>query len=296
MVRKKLLRKLFLTTLVLFIMITVYSVPMTKKENVLRTNFEIEDITSIHTDSIYLKNKNDYFVKSEIFIDSEEIIEKVEKIIHYLTIDTHPLQDGLKGYIPKNVKLLKVEKELKEIKLYFSKELLDIHDFEKIVEGIVYSLTEQKEIKEVSFYIEDSPLEQYQKVTRKIGINKEYSFTNRKNLDKVVFYYLDDTGNYYVPVTKYMDNTEEKIEVILEELKKTKKDLISLENIHTKLLDYQEEGNVFFLNFNNELMDENKEAMSKLLQSIAYSIFDNYQVEAVLFEIEDKKFAQIFKE
>ena len=59
MLRKKALRKIFITTLSAFILLVVYSIPnMTKNDNAIRTNLEVEYITGIGTNNIYLLDKN----------------------------------------------------------------------------------------------------------------------------------------------------------------------------------------------------------------------------------------------
>ena len=47
MLRTKALRKIFLTTLTLFVLLTVFTITNSKPENVLKTNLEIEDIAGI---------------------------------------------------------------------------------------------------------------------------------------------------------------------------------------------------------------------------------------------------------
>mgnify|MGYP002868589881 CR=1 FL=1 len=291
--QKRIIRKLFITTLSMFLILTINTLPQTSKEKVLRTNLEIEEITSLNTDTIYLLNKDSYLVQGEIFIDSNKIEEKVEKIIDYLTQENNKLQNGLVGYIPKDTKLLDYELKDKEIILNFSKELLNASNISQMITGIVYSLTEQKEIEEISIKIDNNIQEEYEHLTRKIGINKDYQIENRKDLERVVLYYLDSTKEHYVPVTRYLNSKKEKVEIIIEELKNTTKNLISLENNHTKLLDYREEDNILFLNFNNELLDENEESMEKVFKTIAYSVFDNYDVNMVVFEIEKEQKLQV---
>ena len=53
MLRTKALRKIFLTTLTLFVLLTVFTITNSKTENVLKTNLEIEDIAGFKTDVIY---------------------------------------------------------------------------------------------------------------------------------------------------------------------------------------------------------------------------------------------------
>ena len=293
MLKEKVIKKLFITTLTIFIIITLFTIPNSNKPKVLRTNLEIEDITSLNTESIYLLNNNNYLVKANVFMISSSLSERIKLIIDYLTIDNTKVPIELNGYIPHNTKLLDYQIEEFHITLNFSKELLTSNQKELMITGIVYSLLEQDSIKNVSIKVENESIEEYQLLDKRIGINKDYVFSTKKDLQKVVLYYMDDTNNYYVPVTKYVNDDREKVEIIIEELKNTNNNLISLENIHTELLNYKEEGNSFILNFNNYILDENEDVQNKLLNTIAYSIFDNYDVNIVLFECNDKKIKQI---
>ncbi len=293
MIKEKVIKKLFITTLIIFIIITLFTIPNSNKPKVLRTNLEIEDISSLNTESIYLLNKNNYLVKANVFMVSSSLSERIKLIIDYLTIDNNKVPIELNGYIPQNTKLLDYQIEEFHITLNFSKELLTSNQKELMITGIVYSLLEQENIKNVSIKVDNKPIEEFQLLDKRIGINKDYVFSTKKDLQKVVLYYMDDTNNYYVPVTKYVNDDREKIEIIIEELKNTNNHLISLENIHTELLNYKEEGNSFILNFNNYILDENEDVQNKLLNTIAYSIFDNYDVNIVLFECNDKKIKQI---
>ncbi|MBQ6135596.1 MAG: GerMN domain-containing protein [Bacilli bacterium] len=289
MLKRRAIKKILITTLSMFIILTIYTVPMISKskEKVLRTNFEIGEITGLQSITVYLLNSKNYFVKTEILIE-EKKENQIEKMIESLKIDSKEIPIGLNGYLSKEVKLLSFNLDQEELVLNFSKEFLNPKVEEQVISGIVYSCLEQDKIKWVSFSVEGKPLEKYQKLTKEFGINKEYFLSSREDIQKVVIYYLDHSNMYYVPITKYINDDREKIEIIIEELRKTHKDLISLENIHTELLDYREIENVLFLNFNEYLLEENEDASEKLLQSIAYSVFDNYDVQMVMLEVNGK--------
>ena len=124
-------------------------------------------------------------------------------------------------------------------------------------------------------------------IDKSIGINNEYLFHDRNGINKVVVYYLDNIYDtyYFVPVTKYLNDKREKIEIIVDELKNNQ-ELISMVDSNLKLLNYQEEGNVLFWNFNNELVNSNE----TVINAIAYSSFANYDVNMVMFEVNNKKF------
>lgn len=293
MLKKKALRKIFITTLSMLIILTIYTIPTTQKPNVLRTNLEIEDITNLSTDKIYLLNKDNYLVKVDIFIDSNKLDKKINSIINYLTIDNNKIPSNLNGYIPKNTKLLDFNIESNSIVLNFSKEFTNSNNEEIMITGIVYSLLELNEIKEVSFQVENKFYKEYTNLTKDIGINKSILYTSRKDINKVVTYYLDDTDNYYVPITNYINDNREKIEIIVDSLKETKKGLISYINDNTELLNYIEENNLLILNFSKELKNKNNISENKILNTISYSVFDNYNVNMVMFQVEGETYKYI---
>lgn len=293
MLKKKAIRKIFVTTLSMLIILTIYTIPTTSKPKVLRTNLEIEDITNLSTDKIYLLNKNNYLVKTDVFIDSTKQEEKIKKIINYLTINNNKIPSNLNGYIPKNTKLIDFNIESNSIVLNFSKEFTNSNNEEIMITGIVYSLLELNEIKEVSFKVENNFYKNYTNLAKDIGINKNILYNNRKDINKVVTYYLDDTDNYYVPVTNYVNDNREKIEIIVDSLKETKKGLISYINDNTELLNYIEENNLLILNFSKELKNKNSISEDKILNTISYSVFDNYDVNMVMFQVEGETYKYI---
>lgn len=290
MLKRKALRKIFITTLSMLIILTIYTIPTTQKPNVLRTNLEIEDITNLSTDKIYLLNNDNYLVKTDVFIDSNK---KIEKIIEYLTINNNKIPSSLNGYIPKNTKLLNYNIESNSLLLNFSKEFKNSSIEEIMITGIVYSLLELPDIKEVSIQVENNFYKNYTNLNKDIGINKNIMYTNRKDINKVVTYYLDKEDIYYVPVTNYLNDTREKIEIIIDSLKETKKGLISYISDNTKLLNYQEDNNLLILNFSKELKNKNTTVEDKILNTISYSVFDNYDVNMVLFQIEGETYKYI---
>jgi len=294
MLRKKAIRKLLITFILIYTIITTSSIPkLTNKKNEIQTNLEINDITNINTDTIYLINNKNFLVKKNIFIDSNQLKDKIEIIIDNLKIKKN--NNELKGYIPSKTKLLSYKLEDNHLILNFSKDIKNVSNEKQLITGITYSLLELEDINYISFLIEKIPWKNYTKLSKNIGINNEYLLNSIKDSNKVVIYYLDDTNNYYVPITKYLNDKREKIEIIVDELKKTKKDLISYIPEKIKLLSYREEENVLFLNFNEYLKDSCEDSRKKILNTISYSVFDNYNVNMVVFEIENKKYQYIYK-
>lgn len=292
--KNKMISKVFTTTLIMFIVLTVYTIPVSNKnnKNVLRTNLEISDITNIPTNKIYLLSKDKLLVQAEVFINGKEE-EKIKNIINYLTITNNNTPIGLDSYIPENTKILNITKEKNEILIDFSKEILESsEDRDLIITGIVYSLLEIEDISKVSLKIEGEPIKGYEdELDKKIGINNKYLYENRNNISKVVVYYMNNISNdlYFVPVTKYLNDERDKIEIIIDELKNTSNDMISYLDEKTKLLDYKEESNVLYLNFNDYLLNQDEATNEIIKKSVAYSVFDNYDVNIVMFEVNGKQ-------
>lgn len=297
MLKTKAIRKIFTTTLTMFIILTIFTIPTaTKNKNVLRTNLEIEDIASLSTDKIYLLNKDNLLVRAEVFIEGKSKEEKIKNIINYLTITNEKIPSGLNGYIPKKTKLKNINLDENVVYLNFSKDFLNHQKSKRniIITGLVYSILEVENIESVIIQVEDDYLKDYKfPLNKNIGINNKYLLNSRKDLNRVVIYYLDNINekNYFVPVTKYLNDKRDKIEVVIDELKNStdSDNLISYVNNKLELIDYKEESDVLFLNFNDYLLDNNEEINKDILNSIAYSAFSNYDVNMVMFEVNNEK-------
>lgn len=289
----KIIRKLFYTTLTTFIIITVYTIS-SFKDNTLRTNLELEEVINMKTNTAYLLNKDNYLTKVNIYLDSNKQEEQVKYMVEYLKKNNKRIERGYKGYIPEKTNILSIEIKDNILYLDLSKDFLE-ENTKVTVPGLVRSLLSIKNIDRVDLKVEKEYINNYDKLLDdKIAINEEYKINNRKNISEVVIYYLTNDNNY-IPVTKYLNDDREKIEIIIDELKESNNsNLISYLNNNLKLKDYEEENDVYILNF-NDYLNEDKTTKEYLLNEIAYSIFDNYQVSSVMFKINDKNEKIIYK-
>ena len=296
MLKKKALRKIFITTLTAFVLLVVYSIPSLYQDDALKTNLEVEYITGIGTNNIYLLDKNGYLVKTKILLDSNSKEEQVKKLIRNLTInDNSKFPNGLKATIPENTKLLEVYYDEHYLTLNFNNKLIkDEEKIEKIIESIVYSVMDLGQIDGVIIEVNGETIDGYNRVLdRNIGINKSYDIKSRKDINKVVIYYLEqlDGVNYYVPVTKYLNDSDEKIKIIINELTASyiyEPNLMSFLNSNTKLLDYKEAENVMTINFNNAIFDGDNKILEEVTYTLAYSVFANYDVGQVMINVDGK--------
>lgn len=305
MLRRKALRKTFITTMSLFIIMTIYTIPIESNLKVTPVSKEIEYVTSLGNYSIYLLDENNYLVKMKILLDSKDLQENIKTIVSYLT-ESNSLKytDSLKPVIPAKTKLKNITIEDKKVTLDFSKEFKNISkELEKReVESLVYSLTELKDIEEVEIKVAGQLYDTYpnsrEKITyplkRDFGINKTYQFTKTNDISKTVIYYLEDINDnsYYVPVTKYKNDSRDKIDIIVEELTTGyiyEPNLMSIVREDLTLLDKSIDDKVMTLNFNDALFDTTGKIKEEVLYTIGYSIFDNYDVNVISYQVDNKE-------
>lgn len=282
--KKNLLQKLFLTSILFMIILTIYTIPSFSHLKVLRTNLEIQKPFPGLSQKIYLFNKENLLVRTEIFLEEKEDFEKIEDIIEYLK--ENEKESSLKGYLPKNIQLLEKRQNEDTLILNFSKEWEEVEKEDEKVAGFLYSMLELDEIQKVKILIEGNLSRKYPNALDKtFGMNKEYQVNSREDIQKVFLYYYDKEG-YLLPITRYVNDNREKIEVMIEELKTGSNHEISYLKDKTKLLGYKEEKNVFYLNFDSHLYEKSKEIEEKVIATISESIFQNYDVNMVILEIE----------
>ena len=308
MLKSRAIRKIFITTLSLFIFLVVYSLPTLDNSYVLKTNLEIESTTGLATDNIYLLNDDGYLVKSRVLLEGTTLEDRIAEVLDQLTVrDENHFPKGLFPYIPKGTKVLNILHGEGKVTVDFSHEFLnmDVYTEKQIISGVVFSILDLGDVEEVIILVEGEVLREYPNtkeglsspLTKNIGINQEYNLTSRDDISKVVIYYLSRIND--VPVTKYLNDSRDKIKIIIDELSTSyiyEPNLMSFLHSQVELLDYYEQENVLFLNFNQFLFDSDDKVLEEVLYSISYSVFDNYDVSMVMFEVNDQYVGQVSRE
>lgn len=292
---------MLITTITVFILLVVYLIPV-KEQKELETNLEIEYITGLGTNKIYLLNDRGYLVRTKILLTSEKVENQVSQLIDNLTGNSK-FPNKLSSVIPENVKLLNVEVKDDIVTVDFSKEFLQVKDNdEKMVEAIVYSILDLGKVKGVKITVEGESLKELpiskiklpDILTKQFGINKKFDLQGRRNINKVVVYYLEEMDNdfYYVPVTKYVNDSRDKIKIIVDNLTSSyiyEPNLMSFLNQDTELLDYKIQDNLMILNFNDSIFTDESQILEEVVYSIAYSVFDNYDVNEVVLQVNNQE-------
>ena len=308
MIKKSSIRRICVATLTLFILLIIYFFP--SNDTVIK-----EHLSYITKDEmpIFLVDNKDYVARTSIVKNSSETIEQIKEIIEALTKNTKKssyIRDGFKPIIPDGTKILDLKLEESILTINFSKELLNVvHcDEQKMIEAIIYSLTEIKDIKKIKILVEGKPLTNLPNSNKKLpeyldktyGINKIYNLDSLKETTKTTIYYLSKNKDYYyyVPVTKVSNEKTERVEIIIKELKSTPiyhTNLISYLAASANMTSYEMLENAISLSFNNYLIANIKEEdiLEEVKYSIALSIRDTYGINEVIFNIPDTENTKI---
>lgn len=309
MLKRFYVKKLLVCAIVIFTILLIYIIP-TNEEEKLNITEEIEYVnTDINTSPIFLSDINNYLGCTKIIINSNDIESKAKELLEALIIDgkkQDSIPNGFKAIIPTNTKIRSLTYNEGVIKVDFSNELMNtnIENEEKIIEAIVYTLTSIEDVEFVIIYMEGNILTTLpqSKITlpstldRSFGINKEYNLNSTKDINKTTIYYISEFNDnqYYIPVTKVTNDTRSKIEIIIDELSSTnvyKTNLMSYLNSNTKLISVTELEDELVINFNSAIFNDinTEEILEEVIYTISMSINDNYDVNTVIFNVEDKE-------
>lgn len=308
MIKKSSIRRICVATLALFILLIIYFFP--NNDTIIK-----EHLNYIKRDEmpIFLIDNSNYVARTSIVKSSKNINEQIKEIIETLTKNSKKssyIRDGFKPIIPQNTKVIDVLLDNEILTINFSKELLNIDkdNEEKMIEAIIYSLTEIKEIKKIKILVENNPLTKLPNSQKKLpdyldknyGINKIYNLDSIKESTKTTIYYLSkfQDYHYFVPVTKINNEKTEKVEIIIKELKSTpiyQTNLISYLVASANITNYELLENGIKLSFNNYLIANIKEeeALEEVKYSIALSLRDTYGINEVIFSIPNNENTKI---
>lgn len=296
LLRKKCIQKIFRTTICLFLLLVVSTISNLSNK-ISPVMLDIEDVTMAGNSYIYVMDKSGYLVKRPIYLQSEDLNENVLKIVFYLKNKNLMYSNGL---LNEKLEVLSINFDEKYLTIDFSCDFYETEDLNSSVSSLIYSLMELDGVKGVTILVEGEYLKGYPKIINKdiSIINPSFELTSRDDVSKVVIYYLleDDGKYYYVPVTKYLNDNREKIDILVDQLSSNSSmELISVVNRDLELIDYREENDMLILNFNHALFDSNDKVLEEVLYCISYSVFDNYDVSMVLFEVDGKNVGNIEK-
>ncbi len=303
MLKKISIRKLCLSATALFAILLIYLIPSNTPKLKIKEELEYVD-TEVTSAPIFLMDQNSYVALTETPISESNIEKRARELIKILTVGgmDSKVPSGFSAIIPPDTEVLSLSYDHDVLKIDFSKELLDIDKDleEKMIEAIVYTLTTIDKVDKIIIYVEGDILTKLPKtkinlpstLDRSFGINKEFDLTNTKNIKDVTIYYINQINEnyYYVPVTKYLNDDRDKINIIIDELTinfNPNKNLKSLINNDVKIVSSNINDRTMKLEFKSDTNNIN-EIDESINKTISLSLCDNYDIDEVFLNQSQK--------
>ena len=300
MLKRLALKKTIIISLSFLILLIIYFFPSNEAYNIHTTLTYTNPVTI----PIYLVDDNNLVSRFEVIKKSDDINNLIEEVIQNLTIgsnDNSHIPNNFKQVIPKDTKI--INKDLTDglLKINFSKELLNVEEEneEKMLEALIYSLTEIKDVKKIMIFVEGEQLNKLPNtlpntLDRSYGINKVYELDSMKDVTKITTYYVSkiDGFSYFTPLTTVTNTQNEKVEIIIEKLKTSptyETNLISYLASSAELLNYEILENSINLSFNNQVLNlEENKIIEEVKYAIALSIRDTYDINETIFYVDNQ--------
>lgn len=299
MIKKYTINKICVTSVSLFLILMFYLVPSTPESEV-KIDKSIGDKKEV---VVYLMDKDYYLGRMIEYASYDNIVDLVNKKLDILINGSDEL-NSFSPIIPKNTKVNSIKVDKNNIYIDFSKDILNVSKYneELMIESIIYTITDINGIDNIYLSINKEPLKILPKSNKEIpyplnrsyGINKKYDLDSLNNITKTTIYFNKsyDDIEYLVPITKVMNTTSEKIDIIIEELKSIVNAQYNLNSYipnNLEVVSHEVNDDKMNLIFNEFILDKEKlVVLEEVKYAIAQSIFDNYNVKEVVFSTKDK--------
>jgi germination protein M len=307
MIKKSAAKRIIIASIALLILLITYLFPTTSESSNINQTLSY---TEPNKSTIFLLDNSNMVARTKTITKStDDTISKAKEIINALIINSSNSKynpSGFKAIIPEGTKINSISLNDNILKINFNENILNIslENEEKMLEALIYSLTEIQDIKGIMIFVNNDLLTTLPNSNKQIpdildrsyGINKVYEIDDVKNTTKTTVYYLSEyeDNKYYTPVTFITNDTEDKIEIIIERLKSSpinQTNLMSYLASSAELLDYEITESSVNLSFNNYIFDEfsDNNILEEVKYTIGLSIKDNYSVDEVVFNVNDEK-------
>lgn len=299
MIKKYTINKICVTSVSLFLILMFYLVPSTPESEV-KIDKSIGDKKEV---VVYLMDKDYYLGRMIEYASYDNIVDLVNKKLDILINGSDEL-NSFSPIIPKNTKVNSIKVDKNNIYIDFSKDILNVSKYneELMIESIIYTITDINGIDNIYLSINKEPLKILPKSNKEIpyplnrgyGINKKYDLDSLNNITKTTIYFNKsyDDVEYLVPITKVMNTTSEKIDIIIEELKSIVNAQYNLNSYipnNLEVVSHEVNDDKMNLIFNEFILDKEKlVVLEEVKYAISQSIFDNYNVKEVVFSTKEK--------
>lgn len=268
-----------------FILICLFCfIPVNNNEFIVSDENKLES-------NIYFLDKDNYVSRVSYFFDESTIEKLVSEKINLLI---NGFDENFISLIPKDTKVNKISVEKDNLYIDFSKEFYNVNEYyeDEMIESIIYSMCDINGINYIYLSVDGIAYTEMFNSKKKIdyplskdfGINKEYNITDLKNINKTVVVFAKENNNiiYYVPITKIYNSIDDKIEVIIDELK-------SSVNSQDGLVGYLDDS----VNLVNSVIDNDSITLvfsgiksNEYEEFINLSIRENYKIDNIFYKYE----------
>lgn len=311
MLKKMSIKKIITSSIVLMIVFLIYLIPNSSTQE-LNIPSKVEYVNvDVKTHAIYLLDNNNYISKTSIRVSTLETEELAKELIQTMIIEgknSDQIPSGFQPLINSNTKINSISLYKDTLKVDLSKDFLTTSKEmeEKTLEALVYTLTSIQNVNYIILYLDGKILTNLPQnninlpstLNREIGINKKYELTSTKNITTTTVFYVHKYNDeyFYTPITTVHNDQREKIEIIIDELSsiKTQNPLMSFLNSKTDLLDFKVQDKQMQICFNENIFNDfdKKDILEEVLYTISLSIYNNYDVEEVIFQVNNQEIAK----
>ena len=192
MIKKSATKRIIIASIALLILLITYMFPVTNGSN--NINQSLSYIEPNKTTIYLVDNSNMVARVKTITKENKDTIKKAREIINALIINSQASKynpSGFKAIIPEGTKILSISLSENILKINFNEKFLNIdkNNEEKMLEALIYSLTEISDIKGIMIFVNNNILEELPNsktklpdvLDRKYGINKIYEIDDIKN-------------------------------------------------------------------------------------------------------------------
>lgn len=298
MIKNKAIDRIFTVSLIAFIFFII-AIFVLNNNDIDIVNDEYDNCNSV----IYTINDDNYVVPVMVYIDNNKSLEdKVYDLLNMMIKENNKnylLPSYFSPILPNGTEINDVILDNDILKIYFSKELLEITENQssKMIESLIYTLTEFDEVLGIEIYVDNSMLKYIPNssislptiLTRDYGINKIYDLNSNLDIKKIYLSYYDNSNP--VIITKYLNDDREEIEIIVEELSNYSylNNIISYMNNNIVLNSYSINSDSIDIVFNESFND------NMLLEQLSNSIFLNYDKNTIRFISNEEVFYEFNK-
>ncbi|HPF83087.1 MAG TPA: GerMN domain-containing protein [Bacilli bacterium] len=310
MIKKIITKKIIITTIALFALGLFCLLSGDGRNELKNINQELEYISKeVETHDIFLLDSNNYLALTQVIVDNEDKVKLAYELANILIKDgsgESRIPNGFKSVISSNTVINSITLTDDVMKIDLTKDFLETTKEmeDKVIESIIYTLTSIEGVNKVIIFSDGQILTKLPlngkilptTFDRTYGINKKYNINSIQDVVGITVYYINEHNNnyYYVPVTSYLNDSRDRISIIVDELSNNftyMNDLMSFLNENVKLEKYEIKEDKMILEFNDAIFNSisEKDILEEVVYTITLSIKDNYQVKQVSFQVENEE-------